>query len=188
MDASLLVRSNKLTTEIKGKFDFGMAVDKKNKTAKVWVKVGQAKVTDDMGNQMFVNENESKDFSTEEIKKQEIKPEQIPEPEPIVPEPPQPPQKKVKLKNLTTNEIRRIIASQRQRIDTCYTRRKRPGGGRINIAITILNTGKVMKADVASSSFGDPTLENCVAFWMKAVKFPKFDGDPIKDNADIVFR
>ncbi|MCX6112339.1 MAG: AgmX/PglI C-terminal domain-containing protein, partial [Proteobacteria bacterium] len=187
-DAILLVRSNKLMTEIKGKFDFGMNVDRKNKTAKIWVKVGQAKVTDDKGNQMLVNENETKDFSTEEIQqpKPEIKPEPIPEPEPM-PAPP-PPVKKVKLKRLTTNEIRRIIANQRQKIDTCYARRRRPGGGRVNIAIAIRNTGQVMSADVASSTFGDPTLENCVAFWMRAVKFPKFDGEPIKDNADIVFR
>ena len=63
-DSTLVVRSNKLTTEIKGRFDFGMAVDKKNKTAKVWVKIGQAKVSDEMGHVMLVNENESKDFTT----------------------------------------------------------------------------------------------------------------------------
>ena len=117
--------------------------------------------------------------------KPEIKPEPIPEPEPVAPTPPV---KKVKLRRLTTNEIRRIISNQRQKIDTCYARRSRPGGGRVNIAISIKNTGQVISADIASSTFGDPILEKCVAFWMKAVKFPTFDGEPIDDNADIVFR
>ena len=186
-DALLVVKSNKLTTEIKGKFDFGMAVDKNNKTAKVWVKIGQAKISDEMGHQVLVNENESKDFSTEEIQppKPEVKPEPIAEPKPVTHTPRV---KKIKLKRLTTNEIRRIISNQRQKIDTCYARRSRPGGGRVNVAISIRNTGQVISADVASSTFGDPILEKCVAFWMKAVKFPKFDGEPINDNANIVFR
>ena len=87
-EAILLVRSNKVTTEIKGKFDFGMKVDKATNKAKVWVKVGQAKVTDDKGTQLLVKENESQDFSIEEIivPKPEIKTEPIPEPLPA-PEP-----------------------------------------------------------------------------------------------------
>ena len=187
-DATLLVKSNKITTEVKGKFDFGMSVDKANKKAKVWVRVGQAKVTDDKGNQMVINENESKDFSTEEIElpKPEIKPEPIPEPEPAPPAPK--PVKKVKVKGLSKNEIRRIIAKQRQKIDTCYTRSRRTGGGRVTVAVAINNTGKVAIATVADSTFGNPTLENCVAFWMRAVKFPKFDGEPITDDVDIIFR
>lgn len=186
-EAILLVRSNKVTTEIKGKFDFGMKVDKATNKAKVWVKVGQAKVTDDKGTQLLVKENESQDFSIEEIivPKPEIKPEPIPEP---IPAPAPKPVKKITLKRPTTNEIRRIISNQRQKVDTCYARRRRPGGGRITLAVTIMNTGQLSKADVTKSTFQDPTLESCVAFWMKAINFPKFDGTPIKDNVEIVFR
>lgn len=186
-EAILLVRSNKVTTEIKGKFDFGMKVDKATNKAKVWVKVGQAKVTDDKGNQLLVKENESQDFSIEEIiiPKPEIQPEPKPEPKPV----PTPKTiKKITLKRPTTNEIRRIISNQRQKVDTCYARRRRPGGGRITLAVTIMNTGQLSKADVTKSTFQDATLESCVAFWMKAISFPKFDGTPIKDNVEIVFR
>jgi hypothetical protein len=184
-DATLVVRSNKTTTEVKGKFNFGMSVDKVNKKAKIWVKIGQAKVTDDKGNQMIINENEEKDFSTEDIAPPppEVKPEPIPEP---TPEPE--PVKKAKMKRINTNEIRRIIAGQRQKIDTCYTRSRRLGGGTITASITINNTGKVANSSVIKSTFDDPNIETCVAFWMRAIKFPKFQGTPITEKVDIIFR
>lgn len=193
-DATLLVKSNQVTTELKGKFDFGMSVDKTTKKAKVWVKTGRAKVSDEKGNELVINENESKDFATDDviIPVPEVKPEPVPEPkiEPVPAPAPKPvPVKKVtKLRRPTTNEIRRVISGQRQKVDTCYARRRRPGGGRVTFTITLMNTGKLARADLTRSTFQDPTLESCVAFWMKAIKFPKFDGTPIKDNVEIVFK
>lgn len=189
---TLRIKANNTVTEVKGKTELAMSVDKANKKAEIWIKIGEARVRDDKGTEIIIRENEKKTISTDTI---------VPEFEPIqeriaAPPPPEPEKivpKKVKPKKLDKrlkrNDIIRAVSFQRKKIDTCYERNRKTGAGKsLAIRLTIKNTGVVTDAVVLRSNLDDPTVERCVTFWMRAIKFPVFDGAPIEETINFAFQ
>jgi hypothetical protein len=54
--------------------------------------------------------------------------------------------------------------------------------------MTIRNTGIVSNAEVVRSNLDDTTVERCVIFWVKAIKFPKFEGKPLQETVNFAFQ
>ena len=194
-DAMLRIKSNNTTTEVKGKSDLSMSVDKVNKKAEIWMRIGEARVRDKNGTEIIIKQNEKKSFSTEMIEKEpEPKPQEVAPPPPPPPAPkkilPKPrPKPKKPEKRLSRNEVIRAVAHQRKKIDTCYERnRKTSTGKNLAVKITIKNVGVVSNAEVVRSNLDDPTVERCVIFWVKAIKFPKFDGKPTQETVNFAFQ
>jgi len=187
------IKSNNTVTEVKGATDLAMSVDKVNKKAEIWIKIGEARVRDNKGTVVVIKQNEKKVVSTETI---------VPEPEPqeeILPPPPEPEPEKVvpkkvkpkkPEKRLTRNDVIRAVARQRKKIDTCYERNRKTAGNGKSLAINLVirNTGIVSGATILRSNLEDPTVERCVIFWMRALKFPTFDGKPIEETINFAFQ
>ena len=190
----LRIKSNNTVTEVKGETDFSMSVDKATKTAEIWIKIGEAKVRDNKGTEIIIKQNERKKISTDVIVKEpEPKPEEIlapppePTPEKVVPKPKPKPKKPER--RLSRNEIIKAVARQKKKIDTCYERNRKAGSGKsLAVRMTIKNAGNVSGADIVRSNLEDPTVERCVIFWVKAIRFPKFDGAPIQETVNFAFQ
>jgi len=191
---TLRIKSNNTVMEVKGNTDLSMSVDKASKKAEIWIKIGEARVRDNKGTEVIIKQNEKKVLSTEAIE-----PEPTPPPQEEVLAPPPPPEpakvipKKVKPKKpekrLSRNEVIRAVARQRKKIDTCYERNRKSGGGKsLAVKLVIRNVGAVSAATVLRSNLDDPTVERCVIFWMKAIKFPNFDGPPIEETINFAFQ
>jgi hypothetical protein len=185
-DATLKIKSNNVVAETKGKFDFGMAVDKKNKKAQIWVKVGQVKVADNKGNEFIVHENESKEFSTETL-------EPPPPPPPPTPPPAPEPEKKVEVPQLqemlTPEDIRRVLTKNKKRIDACYPdAKKNENQQTVNVRLVIMNSGKVIKVNILRSSVHDKKVRACIKWTLKTLVFPKFAGKTDIEDIVLVFR
>ncbi len=195
-DTTLRIKSNNTTTEVKGKSDLSMSVDKANKKAEIWMRIGEARVRDKNGTEIIIRENEKKSFSTELIEKEpepapqeEIAPPPPPPPAPVKIAPKPKPTPKKPLKTLSRNEIIRAVARQRKKIDTCYERNRRGSSGKnLAVKMTIKNTGVVSNAEVVRSNMNDPAIERCVIFWVKAIKFPQFDGKPTQETVNFAFQ
>ncbi len=200
-NATLKIKSDKTTTEVKGQSDFSISVDKDTKKAEIWIKIGEAKVTDVQGNEIVVKANERKTFSIE--KAIMLEPESLPAPP--VPEPaaaeateaemkkdlvrPATTKPKKPLRRLKTNDIARYVNMQKKKIDTCYERKKGSAGGqRVTVRMTIQNTGRISSANITNSTLQDPAVERCVLFWVRAIRFPKFDGQPIEERVNFLFQ
>ena len=189
---TLRIKSYNTVTEVKGEADLSMNVDKVTKMAEIWIRIGEAKVTDDKGTEIIIKQNEKKLISTEalvaEPKVQQPTTEVLkaPELEKVTPKKIKP---KKPLKKLTRNDIIRAVARQRKKIDTCYERNRKTASGKsLAVTLTIKNTGVVVGATVLRSNLDDAAVERCVTFWMKALKFPKFDGGPIEETVNFAFQ
>jgi len=200
-NATLKINSNNAITEVSGRSDFTISVNKASKRAEIWIRVGRAKIKDrKTGEEIIVKENEKKTFSTEAVKKEAL-PEPVPVPEAVAPPPPpeeEPAPVKIvkktpakKARTLRTNDVAKIVAKQRKKIDTCYEKNKRGAGGggkKVSIKFVVAPNGIVTRANIARSDLGDAAIERCVVFWIKAVRFPKFDGKPIEQTVNFVFQ
>lgn len=200
-NATLKIKADKTTTEVKGQSDFSISVDKDTKKAEIWIKIGEAKVTDKEGNQLIVKANEKKTFSIE--KAIMLEPEALPPPplpEPVAAEAsdakiskdiarPKSIKPKKTAKRLKTNDIARYVNMQKKKIDTCYERKKGSAGGqRVTVRMIIQNTGMVSRANITSSTLQDPAVERCVLFWVRAIRFPRFDGPPMDERVNFLFQ
>ena len=200
-DTTLTIKSDKTTTEIKGQSDFTLSVDKDTKQAEIWIKIGEAKVKDDQGNQIIVKANERKKFSIEKAVAIEPEPVAVAVPEPAPVETPKPEVKKPAPKPrvaqtpkrptriLKRSEIERYVKAQKKKISTCYEKKKAAAEGQsVTIRLIIQNTGVVSRATITNTTLNDPGIERCVIFWVKAIKFPKFDGPPADEKVGFLFQ
>jgi hypothetical protein len=200
-NATLMIHADKTTTEVKGQSEFSINVDKDTKKAEIWIKIGEAKVRDQEGNEILVKANEKKTFSIE--KAIALNPEPIAPPivEPLPVEAPKiETQKKIlrpkvatapkkPVRRLQTNEIARYVNMQKKKIDTCYERKRGSAGGqRVTVRMIIQNTGIVSRATISNSTLQDPAVERCVLFWVRAIRFPKFDGAPLDERVNFLFQ
>jgi len=198
-DATLKIKSDSVTTELKGKSDFTLSIDKDTKKAEIWIKIGEAKVSDKEGNQIIVKANEKKKFSTNKAVQIEPEPPIViatPEPEPeIKPEvtkeevKPNKEPKKV-FKRLKRYDIERYVRAQKTKINTCYEKKKGAAeeGQSVTVRLIIQSTGIVSKATIINTTLKSPPVERCVLFWMKAIKFPKFEGPPADETVGFLFQ
>ena len=200
-NATLKIKSDKITTEVKGQSDFTMSVDKNTKKAEIWIKIGEAKVKDNQGNQTIVKANERKQFNTERAIQLEPEPIVMPVPEPTPAEAlrPEIDTKAVKPKVaavrktpprlLRRNEIERYVKAQKKKINTCYEKKKTAAEGQsVTIRLTIQNSGIVSRASITNTTLQDPAVERCVIFWVKAIRFPKFDGPAVNETVGFLFQ
>jgi hypothetical protein len=78
---------------------------------------------------------------------------------------------------------------QKKKIDTCYERKRGSAGGqRVTVRMIIQNTGIVSRATISNSTLQDPAVERCVLFWVRAIRFPKFDGAPLDERVNFLFQ
>ncbi len=189
---TLRIRASNTVTEVKGKTHLAMSVDKANKKAEIWIKIGEARVRDDKGTEIIIRENEKKTIdidtmvSEPEPLKEQVSAPLIQEPEKVVPKKTKPKKTNRKLKR---NDVIKAVALQRKKIDTCYERNRKAGTGKsLAIRLKIKNTGVVTDAIVLRSNLDDPTVERCVTFWMKAIRFPIFDGAAREETINFAFQ
>ena len=72
---------------------------------------------------------------------------------------------------------------------SCYEKKRHSSkGGKIFIRLVINNRGKVVSASIVSSTISDTSIEQCVLFWIKAIKFPSFKGDAVSETINFVFQ
>jgi TonB family protein len=84
--------------------------------------------------------------------------------------------------SLSKEVIRRIVHRHINEVKFCYERQlaKRPDlSGRVAIKFIISGTGAVQMAAVASSTLGDPSVENCIAQAVRRWTFPQPEGGGI---------
>ncbi len=84
--------------------------------------------------------------------------------------------------SLSKEVIRRIVHRHINEIKFCYERQlaKRPDiGGRVSVKFIISATGAVQMAAVASSTMGDPQVENCISQAVRRWTFPQPEGGGI---------
>jgi TonB family protein len=84
--------------------------------------------------------------------------------------------------SLSKEVIRRIVHRHINEVKFCYERQlaKRPDlSGRVAIKFIISGTGAVQMAAVASSTVGDPVVENCIAQAVRRWTFPQPEGGGI---------
>lgn len=84
--------------------------------------------------------------------------------------------------SLSKEVIRRIVHRHINEVKFCYERQlsKRPDlSGRVAVKFIISGTGAVQMAAVASSTLGDPTVENCIASAVRRWTFPQPEGGGI---------
>ncbi|HEY1079037.1 MAG TPA: AgmX/PglI C-terminal domain-containing protein [Bdellovibrio sp.] len=83
---------------------------------------------------------------------------------------------------LTSEFIQDTLKTHRGSFFKCYTQllQKTPGVvGQASITFTIIKTGKVTQAAIASSSINDSSFKSCLLEAIKRVEFKAFNGDPI---------
>jgi TonB family protein len=84
--------------------------------------------------------------------------------------------------SLSKEVIRRIVHRHINEVKFCYERQlaKRPDlSGRVAVKFIISGTGAVQMAAVASSTLGDPSVENCIAQAVRRWTFPQPEGGGI---------
>lgn len=84
--------------------------------------------------------------------------------------------------SLSKEVIRRIVHRHINEVKFCYEKKlaQRPDlSGRVSIKFIISGTGAVQMAAVASSTLGDPTVENCIAGAVRRWTFPQPEGGGI---------
>ena len=84
--------------------------------------------------------------------------------------------------SLSKEVIRRIVHRHINEVKFCYERQlaKRPDlSGRVAVKFIISGTGAVQMAAVASSTLGDPGVENCIAQAVRRWTFPQPEGGGI---------
>ncbi len=197
-DTTLKIRSDSVTTELKGQSDFTLSVDKDTKKAEIWIKIGEAKVSDKNGNQIIVKANERKKFSTDKAIQIDTEPPVVvptPEPTPEIKpevkkvEVQQPKKPKKVFKRLRRNDVERYVKAQKSKISTCYENKKATAEGRsITVRLIIQSTGIVSRASIVDTTLKDPLIERCVLFWMRGIKFPKFEGPPADETVGFLFQ
>ena len=83
---------------------------------------------------------------------------------------------------LSTENIQDTLKLYRGNFFKCYTQllQRTPGvSGQSSLAFTIERSGKVISADVASSSLQDPQFKRCLIEAIRRVEFKSFAGEPI---------
>ncbi|MNT01008.1 hypothetical protein D3C72_1354590 [compost metagenome] len=83
---------------------------------------------------------------------------------------------------LSTEVIQDTLKLYRGNFFKCYTQllQRTPGvSGQSSLAFTIERSGKVISADVASSSLQDPQFKRCLIEAIRRVEFKSFAGEPI---------
>lgn len=84
--------------------------------------------------------------------------------------------------SLSKEVIRRIVHRHINEVKFCYERQlaQRPDlNGRVSVKFIISGTGAVQMAAVASSTLGDPGVENCIAQAVRRWTFPQPEGGGI---------
>jgi TonB family protein len=84
--------------------------------------------------------------------------------------------------SLSKEVIRRIVHRHINEVKFCYERQlaQRPDlSGRVSVKFIISGTGAVQMAAVASSTLGDPQVENCIAQAVRRWTFPQPEGGGI---------
>lgn len=189
-DATVKIKTGNIVTEIKGKASFGVRMREDN-VAEVWVNDGKAKVSDKKGKEDEVNVNEHKQYQTDQIE-QEQKFIFIKEKEDEK-------DKKKDIDFVTTGStegkeglsravINQLISKQRKKINNCYDKSQLSGkGNKVVVRLVIEGTGNVSSVSIPSSTIGDPGIEECIRFWIKAIKFPPFKGTSVSESVQFVF-
>jgi hypothetical protein len=210
-DAVLRVRTDNMVAETVGVFDYDMEVNKKARTAKIYVSVGSVKLTDKFGNEDWVMVNQTKEISTEDISKslvaEKIKEEPIPVIEPPVVEKPvvkkpvkkrrprrKPAKREVKKeepkKVITQEKIWKSITKDRIRIEKCVQGVAIEKGSILNLMVQVQPSGKVSDIEITKSTLRDKSVESCIMSSIENTRFDKFDSEnkqPINEAVYFVF-
>jgi hypothetical protein len=196
--AVVRLRSGDKVIEVKGKAQASIKVDKATGQTKVQVRKGAAKVRDTFGNEETVAEGGTSSFTASPVEaptpivappppppvepEPQVQPEPQPEPVPVPVEEPKP------TRTLTKDDIYRTLAKHGNKLNACYDKRiDFVKGRRLLIAVTIDNMGKVLTIKTLRSETKDKLTDACLRNIVRKVKFPEFDGAPIKHNIHLVF-
>ncbi|MBN1114147.1 MAG: AgmX/PglI C-terminal domain-containing protein, partial [Oligoflexia bacterium] len=192
-DAVVQIKTGEATTELKGRASFGIRVNK-DKSAEVWVQKGSARITKKSGEVLEIEENEHKQFATlgeglhdtKYIFKDYGTKVKTPAGEYQFAQSGS--QRDELADGLSRSVINKYITKNRKKIDICYHKRGNEfRGGKIVVRLVIEKTGGVISASVTSSTLNNTTIENCVLFWIKAIKFPPFKGEAVAETITYVF-
>ena len=81
---------------------------------------------------------------------------------------------------LSKEEVRTALRKMDAGVTGCYAVEfggRKHGGGRIVVAIRVSRSGKIKRAEVAESTFGNATFEGCVADMARHLEFPGAKGE-----------
>ena len=91
---------------------------------------------------------------------------------------------------LDASKIARVIRRKQRAVQDCYERelkRDPDVAGKIEIEITIGESGRVESAEVVSNSTGSPAIGSCAVSRIKRWRFPKPDGGSVTFMAPFTF-
>lgn len=189
-ETTVKIKTGNITTEVKGKASFGVRMREEDNVAEVWVNEGRAEVTDKKGQKDEVNVNEHKQYPADQLQqdqkiifikaKEEVKED-----------------KNINFVSTGSSEgkeglsrgvINQIISRQRKKINNCYDKSQLSGkGNKVAVRLVIEGNGTVSSVSIPSSTIGDPGIEECIRFWIKAIKFPQFKGSALSESVQFVF-
>jgi len=81
---------------------------------------------------------------------------------------------------LSKEEVRSVLRRMDAGVSGCYALEfagRKHGGGRIVIAIRVARSGKIKRAVVSESTFGNAAFEGCVADMARRLEFPVAKGE-----------
>ncbi len=81
---------------------------------------------------------------------------------------------------LSKEEVRSVLRKMDAGVSGCYALEfagRKHGGGRIVIALRVARTGKIKRAEVSESTFGNASFEGCVAAMARRLEFPVAKGE-----------
>lgn len=89
--------------------------------------------------------------------------------------------------------LRRVIRRHINEVRFCYEKELGPGkkatGGRVELKLVIVETGRVLTSEVTSSTLGNPAVESCIAAAGRRWEFPSANGGGIVEvHYPFVFR
>lgn len=188
-DSILRIKTRSSITEVKGKTEFGVRVNKDD-TSEVWVNKGKAKVTSNSGEVTEVNKNEQKQFLKKETpayifkdfyfdKKNEKQVYDFKEAD----------NKDDQNKGLNSSIIQQYISKNKKKINSCYLKAKyKYENAAASFALTIGNTGVVKDVRLVSSKINDTAVQNCAIFWLRSIKFPAYEGEDTNYTVSLEFQ
>lgn len=187
-DSTLRIKTRSSITEVKGKTEFGVRVNKDD-SSEVWVNKGKAKVISNSGEVTEVNKNEQKQFLKKESpayifkdfyfnKKDEKQVYDFKD-------------SKNDKENKVLNSlvIQQNISKNKKKINSCYLKAKyKYENAAASFALTISNTGVVKDVRLVSSKINDTGVQNCAMFWLRSIKFPAYEGEDTNYTVNLEFQ
>ena len=105
-----------------------------------------------------------------------------PDTPPVTPDPPQPPvapppPRMARPVTLTTKEVSKTLVRARPAVTSCFER-NRWKGGKLEVELSIANSGAVKASRVLTSGFESGPLASCLSKTMRGLSFPRNTNNP----------